>query len=85
MASQKVLIVTEGCSACEQLTQALKRDGLFDKVTIVNASTPEGLDFAKRLGVRSAPECAVVEERDGETSVRVCSQSEWVRLLKQGE
>jgi len=85
MAKQKVLITTPGCTTCDALEAALKRDGLWDKVTVIDASTPEGLDFARRLGVKAVPECAVVEEDGGGTRVRTCSQEEWIRLLRQGE
>jgi len=77
---QKVLIVSPNCSSCKALKERLANKGLLDKYVVVDVSTSEGMKFARKLGVKAVPECAVVDEK--KKIVRVCSDDEWDSVLK---
>jgi hypothetical protein len=78
----KALIVTDTCGFCQGLKDYIKDKGLMDKVKIINASTPEGRQFAIDNKIRGVPECVVVDQ--GGKQVKICSKEEFVKLLKEG-
>lgn len=80
MSDIKAVVVTDTCPYCESLLEYLKRQGLAEKVRVINASTKEGLDFAVKYGIRAVPECVVITG-NGE-KVRVCSKGEFEQLLQ---
>ncbi|OYD16969.1 hypothetical protein CH330_01485 [candidate division WOR-3 bacterium JGI_Cruoil_03_51_56] len=85
MEKQKVLIVSPVCPSCEVVKKHLAKQGTLDKYIIVDASTPEGLDFARRLGIRGVPQCAIIEGEGEKKTVRICSDEEWKRMMKGDE
>jgi len=76
------LIVSPNCPSCHAIKQVLTREGTIRNVQIVDVSTPEGMEFAKKLGVMGVPECAIVEGEGIHKTVRVCTDAEWQRMLK---
>lgn len=82
MLEEKVLIVSPECPACEWLRKTLDEKGLSDKFRVVDVSTPEGLEFAKKVGVNAVPDCALVVEDKGELKARRCTEEELRDLLK---
>lgn len=79
---EKILVVSPNCPSCEVLKERLSRRGLLDKYRVVDASTPEGLDFAKRLGILGVPDCVVVEQDKDGAKARRCTQQEFEDILK---
>lgn len=80
--TEKVLLVSPSCPACQLLKKALTKQGIIGKFQVIDISTPEGLDFAKRLGVKGVPECAVIERDGSQKTVRICTPEEWQRMLE---
>lgn len=80
--AQKVLIVSPNCPSCSAVKRVLAREGKLQDIQIIDVSTPEGMDFAKKLGVMGVPECAIIEGDGVERTVRVCTDVEWQRMLK---
>jgi hypothetical protein len=78
----KAIVVTDTCKFCQGIKEYIAQQGLTDKVKLINASTPEGRKFALDHGIRGVPECIVVEK--GGKQVKVCSEDEFVKLLKEG-
>jgi len=79
MTEVKAVVVTDTCPYCEMFKSKLAREGLLEKVQIINASTEEGLAFAQKHGIREVPECVVVTENG---QVKICSEQEFKQLLK---
>jgi len=77
--SEKVLVVSPNCPSCKAVEKFLIEKGLLDSYRVVDVSTPEGLEFAKRAGVQGVPECLVVDHE--KKVVRVCSDDEWKEML----
>lgn len=82
---EKVLIVSPNCPSCATVKEFLRRKGTLQNYKVVDVSTPEGLDFARRLGVAGVPECAVIEGEGQHKIVRVCTDDEWKGMLKKNE
>jgi len=82
MTSVKAVVVTDTCPYCEVVKKTLEQEGLLDKVKIINASTKEGFDFARKHGILAVPECVIIGE-DG--NVRSCSEGEFKQMLKKEE
>lgn len=80
----KAIVVTDSCPHCEELEKRLKKRGFLKKVKIINASTKKGAEFADKYDIMAVPECVVITEADGK-KVRVCSDKEFERLLKEGK
>lgn len=80
--NQKVLIVSPNCPSCQAIKQVLAKEGKLQKIQVIDVSTPEGMHFAKKLGVMGVPECAIIEGEGVEKTVRVCTDDEWKRMLK---
>ena len=85
LAREKVLIVAPGCPTCAAVKEVLQREGKLQNVRIVDAGTPEGLEFVKRLNVRQVPECAIIEDQGNMKVVRVCTQEDWDQLVRHGQ
>lgn len=81
---EKVLLISPECPACDLVKKALAKRGLIGNFQVIDVSTAEGADFAKRLGVNGVPECAVIEGDGRQKTVRICTTEEWQRML-QGE
>lgn len=64
------------------IKKVLAKRGLSEQYNIIDVSTPEGLDFAKRLGVQGVPECAVIEGDGSQKTVRICTPEEWKNMLE---
>lgn len=79
---EKVLIVAPGCPTCDKVKARLREKGVLQRFRVVDVSTPEGKDFAMKLGVKGVPDCAVIEGRGNQKVVRVCSDGEWKRMLE---
>lgn len=80
--SEKLIVVTDSCPICADVKAYLKLKGLTDKVKLINASTPEGLKFARENGITGVPECVVVDENGKQ--VRVCTKEEFNEVLTDG-
>jgi len=79
---QKVLLVSPACPSCDAVKKYLKKEGIINDYVVLDVSTKEGLDFARRLGVTGVPECAMIEGEGDNKTVRVCSEEEWRKMLK---
>jgi len=79
----KAIIVTDTCPFCQDLKDYIEEQGLTEKVKFINASTPEGLKFAKEHAITGVPECVVIEDAEGKR-VKICSKEEFKKLLKEG-
>lgn len=75
--SEKAVVVTDSCPHCEELKKELEKKGLLDKVKIINASTKEGLKFAKAHGIKFVPQCVIIDGK----RVEGCSETDLVELL----
>lgn len=79
---EKVIVVAPNCPACDAMEQILREKGVLKDYKVVDASTAEGVDFAKRLGIMAVPDCVViVEEKDG-VKARRCTQEEFEDILR---
>lgn len=74
---QKVLIVSPNCPSCEALKTLLGKKGVLEQYQILDISTPQGLDFARKMDVMAVPECVIV---DGEYA-RMCTEKEFKDIL----
>lgn len=79
---EKVLVVSPTCPTCEVVKKYLRENGVLQNYSVVDVSTPDGMEFAKRLGITGVPECAIIEGEGQQKTVRVCSKEEWARLLE---
>jgi predicted thioredoxin/glutaredoxin len=79
---EKAIVVTDTCPICADVKEHLQKKGLTGKVRLINASTPEGLEFAKKHNITGVPECVLVN-KDG-TQVKVCNRDEFDKLLTDG-
>jgi predicted thioredoxin/glutaredoxin len=77
---ETAIITTDTCPHCATMKKYLKDSGLMDKVKVINASTPEGLEFAMKHGIKAVPECVVIRKNGEE--VRVCTQDEFMKVLE---
>jgi glutaredoxin len=73
----KTIVVTDNCPHCDQLKALLEKQGA--EVEFINASTPEGRDFAIKNKIEAVPECLVITE--GGKRVKVCSEEEFLKLI----
>jgi len=79
---EKLLVVSPSCPTCEAVQKHLSEKGVLDNYKIVDVSTVEGAEFAKKLGITGVPECVVVEGEGEKRTVRVCTSEEWRGMLK---
>lgn len=79
---EKVLLISPTCPTCDALKKYLDSKGFLGNLRVLDVSTSEGLDFAKRLGIDGVPDCAVIESDGSQTTVRICSPEEWKRMLE---
>jgi predicted thioredoxin/glutaredoxin len=79
---EKAIVVTDTCPICASVKEHLEKKGLTGKVKLINASTPEGLAYAKKNNITGVPECIFIN-KDG-TQVKVCNQEEFKKLLEEG-
>lgn len=80
--TEVVLLVSPNCPSCDALKKFLNGKGLLNRYKVIDVSTTEGLDFARRLGVAGVPECAVIEGNEPKKVVRVCTTEEWKNMLE---
>lgn len=64
MAEQLMLMKHPMCGYCKILEERIKDKIETGTVGIIDASTPEGLEIAKSLGIRGVPDC-VKKKDDG--------------------
>lgn len=57
-----VKIIVDNCQYCNQLNNYLLNSGKDKYIQTMNASTKDGLDFAKRYGITKAPSLVLVDE-----------------------
>lgn len=76
---ETAIITADTCPHCDGIKKFIQENGLTDKVKMINASTPEGLDFARKHGITAVPECAII---DGKGNVRKCTDEEFSKVLK---
>ena len=76
---ETAIITTDTCPHCGHLKEFLKEKGLLDKVKVINASTPEGLEFVLKNGIHAVPECVIIKKNGKE--VRVCTPEEFKKVL----
>ncbi|MEM2905029.1 MAG: glutaredoxin domain-containing protein [Candidatus Bathyarchaeia archaeon] len=79
MPERKMLVVAEGCPFCAEAKERLARKGL--DVKLIDASTPEGMAFAKKHGIRYVPQCVIITEDERGETVRKCTDEEAEELL----
>lgn len=79
---QKILLVSPQCPSCEALKKFLEGKGWIQHFKVLDITTTQGLDFAKRLGVSGVPECAIIEGDGRQKTVRICSDDEWQTMLE---
>lgn len=79
----KTLIISDQCSACKALLEALKNQGVLDKYHVVNIASPEGQDIVQKLGLTAVPECLVVVKDGSGEMARKCSKEEIIEVLKE--
>lgn len=79
---KKAIVVTDSCPICKQVKEIIAERGLQDKVTLINASTPEGKQFAIDNGITGVPECVIIDENGKQKST--CSREEFEKLLMDG-
>ena len=70
------------CVGCEEIKQHLKNLGLEKDFRFLDVTTPEGALVAEKLGITHVPNCVVIEETDEGRRARVCSDDEFLKLLK---
>jgi len=64
MAEQLMLMKHPMCGYCKILEERIKDKIEAGTVGIIDASTPEGLEIAKSLGIRGVPDC-IKKNEDG--------------------
>ena len=79
---KKAIVVTDSCPICKEVKAILAERNLQDKVTLINASTPEGHQYAVENGITGVPEC-VIQDENGKQQ-KICSKEEFLQLLKEG-
>lgn len=76
------MIVSPSCPGCEQLRKRLTELGTIKNYRVVDVSTVEGAELARKLGVQAVPNCVVVETTAEGKRARVCSDDEFKKVYE---
>lgn len=79
---EKILLVSPECPGCEELREHMAASGTANKFKIVDVSSSEGRDLAKKLGITHVPNCVITKETSEGLVGRVCTPEELLQLIQ---